>query len=500
MQNPLSYYMIIVKRWYWMVLLGLVLCGGAAYVVSKQIHPSYQASANLILNECTSQTTPYDCTTAGIEALPTYAQLITSSAVLESVAAHYQAMTVNQLSAMITVKPQSNTLLIEVDVTNKDPQLATDLANQVSQSFAQYSNTQLPGHVQVIPAQVPLNPVGVKPLIAGAIGAFVGLGLAIALIIIFEWIDDRARSLEEVQEILGMETLTVIPRLSRRQRKKSFQEIPALVEGCRMLSASLNAAQSIKPFKLVMVTSALAGEGKSTIAADLALFLAISGKRVLLVDANLRDPTLHKHFQLDNYEGLAWVFSLMMEQVEVEVQGKETEIPSLNVLTAGSVIGSSVDFLQSSLARELFEDLKKTDFDYVIIDSPPLLPVADAQILALYVQAIILVVDVSKTPRKLLLRAKKILGRTHSRVLGVALNKSVWHEPDEIGQYLGRVQQHQGDSIAIVPPSPKLPGDELTKIHPKTSPVHQANGISGHGMVDPNVTVRVYPKSQDEDE
>ena len=309
MQNPLSYYLIIAKRWFWMIVLGIVVCGGMSYIVSKSLHPAYQASANLILNECTAQTTPYDCTTAGIEALPTYAQLITSSSVLNSVIVQNQGLTLSQLSSMITVKPQSNTLLIEVDVTNKDPQLAMDLANEVCESFVQYSRIQLPGQVQVVPAQLPLNPIGIKPALAGGIGALVGLGLALALIVIFEWIDDRPSNLEEVQEILGLEILTVMPRLSSRHRSKSIEVAPALMEGSRMLSASLNAAQSVKPFKLIMVTSALPGEGKSTIAVNSALSLATSGKRVLLVDANLRNPALHVYFQLDNFSGLAGIFS-----------------------------------------------------------------------------------------------------------------------------------------------------------------------------------------------
>jgi len=512
MQNPLSYYIIIAKRWYLVMLLGIVVCGGMSYVVSKSLHPVYQASANLILNECTPQTTPYDCTTAGIEALPTYAQLITSSTVLNSVVAQHQGLTLSQLAAMITVKPQSNTLLIEVDVANKDPQLAMDLANEVSESFVQYSRIQLPGQVQVIPAQLPLNPVGIKPLLAGGIGALVGLGLALALIVIFEWVDDRPGSLEEVQEILGLEILTVIPRLSRRHLSKSIEETPALMEGSYKLSASLNAAQSIKPFKLIMVTSALPGEGKSTIAANLALSLATSGKRVLLVDANLRDPALHEYFQLDNFDGLAGVFSKMLAQSKVELQGEGTQIPSLHVLTAGVLTGNPADFLQSPLAHSLFEDFKKADFDYVIFDTPPWLPVADAQILASHVQTIILVVDVSKTPRKLLLRAKKMLSRTRTPVLGVALNKSNWPESADIRQYLSKVQQFQRGVPALVPPSQKLfvtevtesvpssqklPAVELMKMIPETPPVH-SNG--GNGMDDSTITVKVYRAQQDEDE
>lgn len=498
MQNPLSHYIFIVKRWYWMIVLGILICASLSYIVSKSIHPVYQASANLILNECTPQTTPYDCTTAGIEALPTYAQLIESPTVLNSVVVQHKGLTVSQLAAMVTVKPQSNTLLIEVDVANKDPQLAMDLANEVSQSFVQYSNSQLPGKVQVIPAQLPINPTGIKPSLAGAIGALVGLGLALALIVIFEWIDDRPGSLEEVQELLGMEVLTVIPQLPRRQIGNLGEETPVLVESSRILAASLNTARAVKPAKLIMVTSALAGEGKSTIAVNLALSLVGSGKRVLLVDANLRDPALHKHFQLHSFNGLAEVFSKMQAHMSVDLRGEATKIPSLHILTAGSTPG--VDFLQSPLAEELFENFKELDFDYVVFDTPPLLPVADAQILASYVEAILLVVDVSKTPRKLLLQAKKMLGRTRARVIGVALNKSGWTEPADIRHYLSRVQQPHNEIVAPVLPSQKLPpAGELTKMIPDTPPVH-VHSENGNGVTDSAVTVKVYHTQQDKHE
>src|SRR5205807_9392077 len=103
-----------------------------------------------------------------------------------------------------------------------------------------------------------------KSLVYAGLGAFVGLGLALALIVIFEWTDDRLASPEEIQEILGWDILTVIPSLAGKRRPIDAQRTPALAEACRVLCASLNAAQTIKPFKLLMVTSAVSSEGKST--------------------------------------------------------------------------------------------------------------------------------------------------------------------------------------------------------------------------------------------
>src|SRR5205085_4231591 len=248
MKKPLSYYTMLAKRWAWIIILGIVICGGATYLISKITRPVYEATATLILSLGTSSS-PYDNLTASVQAVPTYAQLLTTPTVLNPVVAQHPGLTLQQLSAMLNVKNQPNTQLIELDVDNTNPSLAAELANEISQSFAQFANDQLPGTIQVLPAQQPTNPIRPKTLQNTAIGALVGLGLALALIVIFEWIDDRPSSPEEIQEMLGQETMVIVPRLSRRQYVKPVEEIPALAEGCRKLCASLSVAQRINPFK-----------------------------------------------------------------------------------------------------------------------------------------------------------------------------------------------------------------------------------------------------------
>jgi polysaccharide biosynthesis transport protein len=438
MKNPLSYYTMLAKRWAWMVILGIILCSSASFGISKITPRIYQASATLILDAGTS-TSNFP---AAVQAVPTYAQLLTSPAVLDPVVERHPGLTPDQLRAMITAKSQGNTLLIELDVENRDPRLAMDLANEVSQSFAQFANAQLPATVQILPAQMPIEPVRPQARMNAIIGALVGLGLALALIVIFEWTDDRLKSSEEVQELLGMELLTVLPWLSRRQRTKKAEEIPALAEGYRILSARLDGAQRIKHFKLVMVTSALAGEGKSSIATNLASFLAMAGKQVLLVDANLRNPALDQHFELEKRSELASAFMRARAEIEEYLYGQLTDIPNLRVLTAEAL---PPDFMHLLLSQGnlFFEPFQKTPFDYVIFDTPPLLPAADTQILASYVQEIVLVVDPSKTPRKLLLRVKHLLDKMRTPVIGVVINKSRWSEHGEIRQYFKDAQRHR---------------------------------------------------------
>jgi polysaccharide biosynthesis transport protein len=495
MRNPFTHYTLLAKRWAWVMLLGILLCGGSTYIVTKLMHPVYQATALLLVSFNTSNSAA-DNTTAALAVLPTYAQLVKNPAVLQSVLAHHQGLTLDQLFPMISVTPQSNTQVIELDVNNSDPQLAAQLATEVGQSLAQYSDTKLNATVQVLPAIVPTIPIQPKPSLDAMLGALVGLGLALALIVAFEWLDDRIGHPEEIQELLDVDILTTIPYLSQKQRLRNAEEIPALAEGCRILSATFNTIQHSKPFKLVMVTSALAGEGKSTIAANLGLFLAMSGKRVLLVDADLRHPVLDQHFQLDNHQGLYNVFLEMWAHIQVELVGQPTEIETLRVLTAGAAPSNPAELLQSGLVGQLFELFKKSSFDYIIFDTPPLLPVADTLILASYMDATILVVDVSKTSRKILARAKQILRRTPATLLGVTVNKSCWPDYGDIRDYLNSIEHqqrskapHRSLNIPITNDTPTLHEQRAKDSKDmSTMPKKPANASYANGMLNERIS------------
>src|SRR5437879_7396460 len=253
LSHSLSYYKMLMKRWTWVIALGMVICGGVTYIASMLIPPAYQASAIIYLDLGSSNTSVNDNISASLAALPTYSQLVTNPAVLMPVTQKHPGLTLTQLTSMISVKPQTSTQIIELDVTSSNPLEAMQLANDVGQYFAQYVNNQFSSGVKVIPALLPTEPVRPRPLRDAGIGALVGLGLALALIFLFEWIDDRLASPEEVQEAIGLDTLAIIPELSRKERNKNVAEIPILAEGCHILCASLIAAQAIKPFKLVMI-------------------------------------------------------------------------------------------------------------------------------------------------------------------------------------------------------------------------------------------------------
>jgi len=168
----------------------------------------------------------------------------------------------------------------------------------------------------------------------------------------------------------------------------------------------------------IMITSTGPGEGKSTTAANLAVVFAQQGKQVLLIDADLRKPTVHYTFRLQNIHGLT---SVLLRNATLQEAVSVSEVDHLDVLTSGPIPPNPAELLSS---RSMVELLKEAydQYDIVIIDSPPLLAVADAQILANQVDASIMVVASGKTEREAALKGKESLLSAKSKLLGVVLN------------------------------------------------------------------------------
>lgn len=426
MGNLFRYYTFLAKRWMWMFVLCALICSGATYLISSFLRPVYQASAYLIIDVGASA---HPSISDSLQAVPTFAQLITIPTVLEPVVAQHPDLNAQDLRAMMAVKPQTNTQIIELDMQAANPQLAADLANQVSQSFARYANTNTPGTVQIIPASPPAFPAQPRPLQAAGIGALVGLVLAMLLSLLFEWISNRPSSVEQMQKLLGLEILALLPRFSHRSRR-------AAVEKYRMLCASLDVARAGHPFKQVMFTSALAGEGTSTVASNVAIHLAQAGKQVLLVDLNIHRPTLAREFHLSERTGLTDVLTHSGPFLSVEYYAQKTAVPGLSILLSGTQKINSAELLRLVTTGQLFAQLQQSTFDYVLLDVPPLLAVAEAQVLAASAEALVLVVDGARTPCNALGKVRQLLWRLQTtRVLGVVVNKSSWNDFADMRPY-----------------------------------------------------------------
>lgn len=205
-------------------------------------------------------------------------------------------------------------------------------------------------------------------------------------------------------------------------------------EAYRTLRTNLQYAETDRPLQLLMVTSAGPAEGKSTTIMNLAVTYAQMDKRIILVDADLRKPTAHFTFGLSNRTGLSHVLSGQSDLKEVI---KESRIAGLDILTSGPVPPNPSELLGSSRMDDLLGKLRE-QYDMVLIDTPPVLAVADAQIVASKCDGVLLVVNARTGKRQHAIKAKNALQFVQARIVGIALNQTAHRDAGPYYEYVDR--------------------------------------------------------------
>lgn len=259
----------------------------------------------------------------------------------------------------------------------------------------------------------PAKPRVVMNLSLGAvIGLMFGVGLAFAL----EYMDTSVKSLEDVERFLGVPVLAVIP-----QNVGLLHQMGGFVpdaEAYRILRTNIEFNRRNANANCITVVSGGAGEGKSTTLTNLAFVCAQGGYNVLLIDADLRRPRLHTLFETSNAVGLT---NYLTTDVQLEDVVLKTPVDNLYFLPSGVLPADAAGILNSQRMSDLIDDVKSR-FDLVLIDSPPILGVSDASVLANEADMTIIVVQHRKLPRQMLLRVKQAVENVGGNVLGVVLN------------------------------------------------------------------------------
>lgn len=191
-------------------------------------------------------------------------------------------------------------------------------------------------------------------------------------------------------------------------------------EAFRMLRTNLQFVGVDKPLKKIVITSSNPREGKSVVAANLAISIASTGSKVLLIDADLRRPEVHKLFFLENYKGLS---SLLAGDLKIDDVANETPVENLHIITSGPIPPNPAEILGSAKMNQFIEKASSV-YDIIIFDSPPVNTVADASILSSIADGVILVVEAGVTAREAAILAKEQLEKINARILGVVLNKA----------------------------------------------------------------------------
>ena len=426
----LARYLSLARKWWWLLVVGTLVAGVASYAISKTMTPIYSASTTLLVNQTqVPGTIAYNDILTSERLTRTYKELIGKRPILDDVAERLDISPGRyELAGMISVSVVPDTQLLRLSVESSDPALASSIANATAAAFiAQNTEDRLsrPGDVSVVEVattpSVPIKPnVMMNTLLAAAIGLLLAGGVALLL----EYLDDTVKSTEDL-EASGLASLGGVARFHRPAAIQDnlvagSRSHHHFAEAYRVLRTNVQFSTIDSPGQTLLVTSANPGEGKSTTAANLALVMAQAGKKVVLVDSDLRRPSLHRIFGLSNEQGLTNL--LLSTQPSVNGYAQRTRFDNLAVLTSGPLPPNPSELLASRRLDSLLDGLK-TQADVVILDSPPALPVADACILASKVDGTMLVVDSSKTRAQALRRAKEALAKSKTRLLGAVLNK-----------------------------------------------------------------------------
>jgi succinoglycan biosynthesis transport protein ExoP len=271
--------------------------------------------------------------------------------------------------------------------------------------------------VQVIDDAEPgLAPVRPNLTLNLALGIVVGLVMGVGLAFFIEYLDTSVKTIDDVERSLGCAVIGVIPQNVGILLNEGPDSPHA--EAYRVLRTNVLFARTAPDQNTLTVVSGGAGEGKSTTIFNLATVFAQNGQRVLLIDSDLRRPSLHKFLNLSNAIGLT---NYLLKQNSLEEVVQTTKLPTLDFLPSGKLPSSSLGLLNSTRMQEFIKEVKSR-YDFVFFDSPPIMGVSDASILASEVDMSILVVQYRKYPQAINLRAKQMVEKVGGTLLGVVLN------------------------------------------------------------------------------
>ncbi len=300
-------------------------------------------------------------------------------------------------------------------------------------------------------AVTPLKPVAPRIILNLLFGAFFSLILGIGITLLVEAMDKSIRSVEEAKLLLNYPLLGTVPSLNKKEKVDlPLLKIPycASSYAFEMLQASLNFTTSDKRLEVIVVTSSVPGEGKSFVSSNLGIATAQLGKRVLIIDADMRCPRQHEIWSLHNLTGLS---NILVGQTELKKTVRQ-KLYNLDILTSGTIPPNPIPLLDSQRIASLIEQAR-SNYDFIIIDSPPSVLAPDAQLLGKFADGILFVVRPGTSDSSAAKNTKRILEQSGQHILGMVVNDI--NSGDSYGNHYA--YQYYTEKIAKNNDSLKLP-------------------------------------------
>ncbi|MBO9521812.1 MAG: polysaccharide biosynthesis tyrosine autokinase [Nocardioidaceae bacterium] len=421
------------RRWLTIVvffLLGLLGAGAITYLMT----PQYQSEAKVYVStEVTGTDTSLAATAnfIAIQRVQSYAELARGRELMQRVIARLKLdMTPGDLAAKISSSVVAQTTIVDIKVTDESAAEAQRIAKAESEALTEYlTEVETPFGASKSPIKATISSpasydgsqVSPKPVLNLVIGAVIGLVVGVAMALVRDLLDTTVSSSDDVEKTLDTPVLANIQYDSDVPKHPLLTEAAShstRVEAFRLLRTNLQFLDIDTRPRSLVITSAVPSEGKTSTATNLAIALAQTGLRVLLVDGDLRRPKLASVLGLERSVGLTTVL-VGRSELQDSIQ-KHTD-SGIFFLASGPIPPNPTEVLQSRAAQELFDRVSQM-FDMVIIDGPPLLPVSDAAIMARDVDGAILVVRHGKTTKEQLRQASVRLAQVDASLLGVTVN------------------------------------------------------------------------------
>ena len=449
------------RKGWWIVLVATVLAVGVGVAITLLTPKQYASSVTFFVR------TPADQIAGAFQGdafaqkrVNSYVQLADSRALADLVVADSGVtLTPNEVRSRISAKGDLNTVLLTVTVTDTDPLQSLRLAESISGQFVSLVSSietspgsSLPTVSLVVTSAAALNPTPVSPLpginigLALVIGALVGVVVAV----LREVLDTTIRTVE------GLGLITHAPVLATIPFDKAAKSSPLIadtrtqsvrVESFRQLRTNLQFADVDNPVRVIVVTSSLPSDGKSSTATNLAVSFADAGQRVLLVEADLRRPRVAQYLGLEGSVGLT---NVLAGQVAVEDVLQSWGRGGLTVLPSGAIPPNPSELLGSATMLELLDSLRAS-FDMIILDTPPLLPVTDGAVVARHADGAVVVVRHGHSTKAQLSASVKALAAVDARLLGCVLNMVPLKGPDGYGYGYGYGSEYGADPAGPEP-------------------------------------------------
>jgi polysaccharide biosynthesis transport protein len=435
-------YLRVLRKRAWIIVVVTVLCAVAALSTSLSTTPVYEADAKLLV---VAKTDPGGGTSSAYEGallsqqlVKSFAQILESRAIAEAaLRLDPQPYSPSQLQGKIHAEPVIDTLLLELSVEDTNPARAKRLTNSVARAFIttlpELQNGSALRVSLVEPALKPTAPVRPRTRLNVALGLFLGLMLGVGLAFLRELLDRSIRTPEVLEVVSGAPVVGTIPPFKAGKQPIPVAEEPrtAVAEAFRKLRTNFAFLGVDRESLCCVVTSPSAGDGKSTVAANLAIALAQAGQRVAIIDADLRKPTVHKVFGLHQRVGTTTV---LLDQADVRdaIQFLGPDMPA--VLTSGQLPPNPSELLGSRRMGELLAELRAA-YDIVLVDCAPLLPVTDPMVVARFADGVLLVARAGATTRDQANAGRAACDKAGAKVFGAVLNASAVTDADQSAYY-----------------------------------------------------------------